>query len=135
MTTSAISSAVEPSAFLTTSRVIGSTSGTGVHLDVPVGVEPRHASRRDDAGRVDLVDEQRPGQLDVEQSRAGADGRLDSSMRLAEVRKPGALVEGKRADRGDRVVTPARRALEAADHAERDDVDWIVCRAVAVGPD
>ena len=65
MMTSAISSAVEASAFLTTSRVIGSTaaavSGTDIDLDVAVSVQPGAAPGWDDARRVVLVNEQRPG--------------------------------------------------------------------------
>jgi hypothetical protein len=70
MTTSAISSAVEASAFLTTSSVIGSTlvlgrrvSSIDVHLDVAERIEPRYAAGRHDARRVDLVDEQRAAAL------------------------------------------------------------------------
>ena len=83
MITSAISSAVEASAFLTTSRVIGSTawgaagSGTDLDLDVPVLVQPGEAARRHDAGGVGLVDEQRPRALAVEEAGAVAGGRLD----------------------------------------------------------
>ncbi len=69
MITSAISSAVDASAFLTTSRVIGSTrSGIELDLDVAVAVEPGGAAGRNDAGRVGLVHEERASQLALEQA-------------------------------------------------------------------
>src|SRR6478672_9838579 len=85
MITSAISSAVEPRAFLITSSVIASLSAIGVHLDVAVLVEPHHAAGRYDAGRVGLVDEKRPGQLAVEQPCTIRRRRLQPSRVRTEV--------------------------------------------------
>ena len=96
MITSAISSAVDASAFLTTSRVIGSTAqASELDLDVAVLVEAGEAARWDDAGRVGLVDEQRAAPLSVEQAGAVADGGLDQADSRAEVGQPRALLAGR----------------------------------------
>src|SRR6476619_1086608 len=126
MITSAISSAVEASAFFTTSRVIGSTvvartvSAIDVDLDVAVGIESRDTAGRDDAGRVDLVHEQRPAPLSGQQAGAAADRRLDQAVLGAEVRLPRALVRRERAYRRERVVAPRRSALDVGDSSDRD---------------
>src|SRR6476619_7388126 len=120
MITSAISSAVDASAFLTTSSVIGSMrdSDNEIDLDVAVLVEAGQAPRWDDAGRVGLVDEQRATPLSVEQAGPVADLDLDQADLRPEVGEARALGEGEGADRGDRVVELGRCALDARDRTD-----------------
>ena len=82
-----------------------------------------------------LVDEERPAPLTGEQAGPVADLRLDQPDVRAEVGEPRALVCGQRSDRRHRVVQLRRGALDAGERADRDDVDGIVGRAVAVGAD
>src|SRR6476659_5855331 len=124
MITSAISSAVDASAFLTTSSVIGSDNE--LDLAVAVLVEAGQAPRWDDAGRVGLVDEQRATPLSVEQAGPVADLDLDQADVRPEVGEARSLGEGEGADRGDRVVELGRYALDARDRTDRDDVDGIL---------
>ena len=138
MMTSAISSAVEASAFLTTSRVIGSTARSGVRH--------RHRPRccRDPSSRAvhpggtthvesSSSTSKRPGALAAEQSGAIADRRLDRACRRAEVGSARALHCRKSTDRGERIVLPGRRPLDAGERPHRHDVERVVGGAVAVG--
>src|SRR6188508_101528 len=124
MITRAISSAVDASAFLTTSSVIGSIralepeSDNELDLDVAVLVEAGEAARWDDARRVGLVDEQRAAPLAVQQARPVAGLDLDQADIGAEVGEPRALGGRERADCRDRVVQLRCSALDAGDRAD-----------------
>src|SRR3954452_13299625 len=114
MITSAISSAVDASAFLTTSRVIGSTrSAIELDLDVAELVEAGRAAGRDDASRVRLVDEERPTPLALEQAGTVADRCLEQALSRVEEGEPGSREVGQSPDRGEGVVLPRRRSLDA----------------------
>src|SRR3954451_8974176 len=135
MITSAISSAVDASAFLTTSRVIGSTR-SAIELDLYVAerVQAGRAAGRDDAGRVRLVDEERAAPLALEQAGTVADGCLHQALSWIEEGEPGSREVGQSPDRGEGVVLPRRGALDARERPDRHDVDRVGSRAVTVRP-
>src|SRR5438034_6019749 len=136
MITSAISSAVDASAFFTTSSVIGSTlvsTDIDVDLDVAIGIEPCATAGRYDAGGVVLVNEQRARPLAVEQGRPRHHRNVQLADGAPEVRAPGALVARQALDRGYGVIAAADAALDPREHARGDDLHRVERRAVPVG--
>src|SRR5438552_3036059 len=135
----AISSTMASSAFLMSSRRMGSpTSRGGMALpsrpndDVVVLVTPRGAARRNERGRVVLVHEQRAGPPHGAEVAAREHRGAEGTVRSPEVRE--ALTAGA----GAAGARPDRRGATLSRHPRRDakidELDGIGVRPMAVRP-
>ncbi len=141
---SAISSAIESSVFLNSSKPIGSRSsrasghGSDLHHDVARGVELRAGARRHHAGRVVLLDH-RGALAAAWRDRRGRGSASRASRACGPKytrRTDGAGEAPRRAVDPDRSGPRARdRRDPLADHAQAHDLDRLVgAGAMAVGP-